>query len=451
MESHHDNPPNVSKTSRDSPKFGVQRLRQHEQTTRHMKFLGATLLIGFSAIHLATAANLSEADVIRAVLADNPEIKSARARWHAMGKRIPQEQAWDDLMVGADFERQDTSLSDFAGVEYMLSQTIPLSGKNRSRGRIAQSEVEAAFHELRRTELDILNRARIAFINFAAAHAQREITAQNEDLLRQFTKITQAKFEAGLRNQADVLMAEVELARLALTRSDQELEISTRTSELNVLMNRDPGKPLDTPSPLTFRDAVQVAEINTPEIDRALSMQAAGQARLQLAKRQWMPDPQFRIEARQMREDRGSGIDELDTGIFFSIPLFNHRKISSAIEEARHNLAAATHELEAARLEAGGLLRAQWETIAKAKQNYVLFRDKIIPLARQTVESTRADYEANRASFLDLITARRALQDAESMAVDQLKAHQIALAEYDRILGLNKVFTDSKNNPTKSN
>jgi hypothetical protein len=43
------------------------------------------------------------------------------------------------------------------------------------------------------------------------------------------------------------------------------------------------------------------------------------------------------------------------------------------------------------------------------------------------------------------------LQDAESMAVDQLKAHQIALAEYDRILGLNKVFTDSKNNPTKSN
>src|SRR6266849_3259100 len=46
------------------------------------------------------AAVLSLDAVTESVLANNPSIKEARAKWEAMKQRVPQAAAWDDLKIG---------------------------------------------------------------------------------------------------------------------------------------------------------------------------------------------------------------------------------------------------------------------------------------------------------------------------------------------------------------
>src|SRR5438105_4534902 len=81
----------------------------------------------------APRGELSLGEVTRVVLAENPLIKSAHAKWAMMKARVPQARAWDDPMVGADVERMGTTkFGTLTDVEYMVSQTIPLTGKNLS-------------------------------------------------------------------------------------------------------------------------------------------------------------------------------------------------------------------------------------------------------------------------------------------------------------------------------
>ena len=377
-----------------------------------------------------------------AVLRQNPSIRAARANWEAMRKRVPQARAWEDPMAGVDVERHGTTRFDtFSDAEWMIAQEIPISGKNLSRGRTATAEAAQSFEELRRAVLDAISRARGAYFRLANGHAQLAINRENSDLLTQFAQISRVKYEAGIQTQSDVLLAETEVAKLGQTEADLEREVSDQESALNVLMNRPAQAPLAHPSALAFEplrmsaeEARRLALARRPEIARAQKGVEAEQGRVQLARRQWFPDPRVRVEGRQF--NGASGIQEYDTGIFFNVPWINFSKYSAGVSEARNTLEKSRLDLEAARSEVLGLVRDQLKKIETAARNYQLFQNKIVPLARQTIESTRAGYVADKTGFLELITARRNLQDAQSAAFNHLAEHQVALAELRAIIGV---------------
>lgn len=415
-----------------------------------MKPILMLALIGLLNLPLfAAAETLSQREVVGAVLRENPTIKAARAKWEAMKKRVPQVRAWEDPMAGVDVERGDTTrFATFSDAEWMIAQQIPLSGKNLSRGRAATAEAAQSFEELRRVELDALSRARSAYFRLASAYGQLAITHENQDLLQQFAEISRVKYEAGIQSQSDVLLAQTDLARLSQTAADFEREISDQQSALNVLMNRPAHQPLGEPVALSFKSlrlsaeaARALALARRPEVGRAQNAINAEESRLQLAKRQWIPDPQIRVEARQF--NGRSGIQEYDTGVFFNVPWINFNKYSAGVAEAQNSVERARRELDAARTETLGLVRDQLKKIDTAARNYELFSGKIVPLARQAIESTRAGYESDKTGFLELITARRNLQDAESSALDQLAAHEVGIAELDAIIGSDSSVTDA--------
>ena len=73
--------------------------------------------------------------VIAAVLAHNPMIRSAQAKWQAAKERVPQAAAWEDPKVGGNIVLgRFVSVPANAFMDRMVSieQMIPLSGKNRS-------------------------------------------------------------------------------------------------------------------------------------------------------------------------------------------------------------------------------------------------------------------------------------------------------------------------------
>ena len=389
----------------------------------------------------APATPLSKEALVQTALRDNPSLQAARARWEMMKQRVPQARAWEDLMAGVNLERTGTLRPDkINDVEWMISQTIPISGKNMSQARASAAEALAAYQEWRRVQLDVVLRVNAAYYRLAGAYGQLEINGRTQDLLKQLAQLSRAKYETGTATQSDVLLAETELARLSETRSTLERVLSDQQTQLNVLANRPPSRPVTAPAPLAFRTSVlssaqaeALASSQRPEILIAWRKIEAEQARLQLAHRQWIPDPQLRIAARQFPGT--PGVQEYDTGLTFSLPWSNPKKYRAGVAEAEASLESARREYEATRTETAGLVRDQLKKIETFSANTRLYNERVTPMAKRTVESTRAGYETDKSGFLDLITASRNLQEIESAALNQLVEHQIAVAELEAIVG----------------
>ena len=387
---------------------------------------------------------LSLSEVIRVVAEHNPSVKAAEERWRAMKARVPQAAAWEDLRLQGDsrVERFVTIPPNaFTDQSVMLEQELPITGKNRSRARAATADAGAAFEDLRRTELDVLSRARSAYYRLAAEYAQLEVNRRNVELLNQFAELSRARYEVGSASEADVLTAKTDAAKLLEAQSDILRRISDAQTQLNVLMNRPAQAPLAEPISIPFEPvrlslpALQrVALSARPEVQRLQNRIEAEKSRLQLAKRQWIPDPAVNVKA-QRYNDAAQTVSELDVGVSIGLPFLNARKYSAGVTEAQRNLEAAQKELEAARNEALGLVRDQIKKVETAAHHYGLYRDKILPLARQAVEANRAGYESSKATFLELIASQRVLQDAESTSVNHLADYQVALAELRAIVG----------------
>lgn len=388
-------------------------------------------------------ATLSLEEATRTAVANNAALKAARAKWEMMKARVPQAAAWEDPMAGVDFERFGTTqFGTYTDAEWMLSQKIPLAGKNRSRARAASAEALATLEEFRRQRLDVVAKVRAAYFRLLNATEQIEVNRRNEALLSQFLEISRAKYEVGTQTQSSVLIAETDQIRLQEDRRNLERDLSDAQSAINVLMNRAARAPLGQPIEVSLRhpnfSAAQLEALALeyrPELLRAENRIAAEQQRLQAAKRDWIPEPQLRVEARSYKGNSQT-FQEYDTGVFFNVPLGNWRKYSAQQREARSAVEMATQELENARAETKGLVRDALKKVDTFRHHVNLFRDQLLPLARQTVEASRAGYETDKTSFLELITVQRSLRDSEATYHRHVADYRTALAELEAVVGV---------------
>ena len=390
------------------------------------------------------ALTLSVEDVEAVVLRDNPSLKAARANWEAMKQRVPQARAWEDARLGFEtIAGRFVSIppNSFTDQKLVAEQAIPLSGKNRFRGEAAEAEAAAAFGEFRRRELDLITRARTLYYRLANAYQQLQLNDANAGLLQQFAQISRRKYEAGTTSESDVLLAETDLAKLHEARADILRQISDAESQLNVLLNRPAQSPLARPAdlrPATLDLQLAPLQIlaltNRPELFMAAKKIEAAEARLGAARREKIPDPSLMLEASRYN-DSGQAVSELDVGASINLPWFNRRKYNAAIEEARQMKVASEFELESAQKETFGLVRDAFSKVQTYHHHVELFRDRLIPLARQNVTATRSAYETDKAGFLNLIDAQRTLQEAESMYWNHLTEYLTGIAELESVLG----------------
>ena len=390
------------------------------------------------------AGRLSFAEVTTVALANNPAIKESLRKWNAAKARVSQAAAWDDPRVAGESRVRryvDVPPNAFMDQSVSIEQAIPLTGKNLARARGATADAISAYEELRRQQLDVIAATRTAFFRLANAHAQIDINQKNIISTRQIADISRTKFEAGTHSAADVLVAETEASKVLEAERDLERQLSEQEGQLNTLINRDAFAPIGLPeetaakmpelSPAKLR---RVLLAHRPEIKMAEAKIETEGAKLQLAQRAWIPDPALSVKA-QRYNDAAQSLSELDAGVSFTVPWINFKKYGAAVREGRENVGAAELGLERVQKEALRLLRDQVTKIETAHHHVELFRDKIIPQARQAFEANRLNYESGKSSFLDWITSQRNLRDLEAMGRHHLTDYQVAIAELEAIVG----------------
>ena len=390
------------------------------------------------------ARGLPLADVTNEALRNNPSIKAALSRWAAMKNRVPQAAAWDDPTVS--FMSKAARFVEMAPNAMMnqtlsLEQMIPISGKNRVGARIAAAEALVAFEEARRKQLDVVTKVRTSFLRLSNGYAQLGLNEKNIASLRQIADIARAEYEVGQQSVADVLVAETEASKLQETGKDLERQISDEKSALNVLMNRDAfshlGRPRIEKIPHVKMPLAQLRNlmlVNRPEVRMAQAQIEAEREKVQLARREWIPDPSISVQVQRYNATE-KAISEFDTGIAISIPWGNAGKYAAQTREAKSSLAGAAAELEGVRNEAAQVLRDQMQKIETLRHHVELFQDTIVPQARQAFEATQSAYETGKGGFAEWITAQRMLRDVQATELSHQTDYQIAIAELEGIVG----------------
>jgi outer membrane protein, heavy metal efflux system len=390
------------------------------------------------------AGQLTLKGAVAAALEKNPTIKTARAKWESARQRIPQAAAWDDpkLTVNSLLGRfVDISRNGFVDQAVTVQQMIPLTGKNRSKERIAAAEALAGFEDFRRQQLDVISKTKASFFRLANVYLLLDLNEQQEAALSQTLDATKAKFEVGTQSQADYLTAQVERQKIIETRRDLEEKLSDEQSKLKVLMNQDPFSPLGRPvvsealpQDLSQERLRRLTLANRPEIRQAQSMLIEASEKAQLAKRQWIPDPSVSLQAQHYNAGR-QAISEINAGVSIDLPWFNSKKYRAGEQEAQSDLLAAQTSLEGAQTEALGMLRDQLQKIQTMHHHIELYQDQLLPSARQTVSSYQADYETNKTTLIQVLTSENNLRELENMYNQDLTDYRVAIAELESLVG----------------
>jgi outer membrane protein TolC len=300
-----------------------------------------------------------------------------------------------------------------------------------------------ALEEARRTELDVLAKARGAYFSLQKEEALVELNRVDEGALKDFLESSRARFGVGGQSQAEVLAAENEVDRIVEQQHDLALAENEAGTQLKVLMNRDPfsplGKAVDMPVEAEHRNfSVPLLRgellANRPEIGMALADVALAKAQEELAGREWIPDPALTVQT-QRYNDAGQAISELDVGVSMNIPWLNGKKYRAGTREAASDMEAAQRALDGARLEGLGLLRDQLEKIETLTHHVELYQKQLIPNARQALDATRISYESGGATFQDVVLSQQTLWDLESTAREHFADYQMALAGLEAVIG----------------
>jgi outer membrane protein, heavy metal efflux system len=382
--------------------------------------------------------------VLGEVLTNNPALKGQGARWRALRQRVPQQLAWDDPRTGVDFKVDRfvaVPADSFSDQTLFVEQTIPLAGKNKLRARAATADASAEGEAYQQRQFDLLAKAQASYYRLANAYGQWEINRRSAGFLEQIVQAARHKLESAQETQGAVLSAETELANLDESAFDFERQVADEQAVLNTLMNHPADAALGRPAPppfaevdLAFGQVEAAALAHRPELLAASKKIDSARALLDASRRNWIPEPSLRLAA-----DRYNGasqaVDDVMAGVSFNLPWFQHKKYAAATRENQELLSGARYELDALRTETSQMVRAQLTKIQTFRHHYELFRDKVAPLARQSIEASRISYESGRGGLMELLLARQKAQESESMLLQHLTDYQIALSELTALAG----------------
>lgn len=352
-------------------------------------------------------------DVMTLARSQRSEITAARARARAARERPAIVSALEDPVVSLSIDHLPF---DFMGVDgnVTVQQTFPLSHVRGHRRRGAEANARRETAQIETVERDVELDAVRAFWMLAEARATAEITIKQKALADQLVAAAMARYSATTGTQADVLRAQIEVARLAAEERATAAEARSAEAMLNTSLARDAGNPIpeldvtvSDALPATA-DVVALASQKRPElrVGRAEIDQAEAEVRVMDAMYAPMAmvqtGPAYTMEA-------GPGW-MLMVGI--SIPLWRG-KLRAGVDEATAMVDMAKADFDAMQRMAVGQARGARELVIAARERYIALRDDIVPRAEQTIAPTLAAYAAGQVPLVGVVEAAQVLWSAQ--------------------------------------
>lgn len=382
-------------------------------------------------------------------LAENQEIQSMVSQVESLKEEIPFAGALDDPMLGLAILNLPVDSFSF-DQEPMTQKQISIGQKIPWFGKLDLKSQRAALKAIRQQalldarRLELAKQVAVAYYELGFITKSIETNERLAEIVNQLLVVAETRYATGRGLQQDVLQAQVELSKLLDEKIMLEKRRRTVTDRINELLNRDrfmvvePPTGLDVMSlqlnadELTARTLQENPQLRVKQADIGIA-----EAEVELAKKDYWPDMDFRVAYGQRDEDRtGRSLpDFVSAQVLLNIPLWQNTRQDPKLESTRKAREAAEKSRRNLLKRLPYQVDALVTEIHKTQENYKLFTEALLLQADQWARSSQSAYEVGTIEFNTMISAHLRLLRFELQADKyQFDVYQ-RRAELEEILG----------------
>jgi outer membrane protein TolC len=281
----------------------------------------------------------------------------------------------------------------------------------------------------------------MAFYDAYAAGAQLAIARDTKKIVQDIAKISQTMYSVGDARQADVLRAQVEVARMTEDITRMESMRAAMASKLVATLDlpltaipqsaRAPALPDTLPSLVLL---AAEAEQRRPMVIAGEKDLAAATAQERLARKDIWPDLQVGLQYGWRSGEMGTErMGSLMLGA--SVPIYARSRQLRMRDEASAMRKMSEADVAAMRGETRGRMAELYADFTRARNLRALYRTTILPQAEATVTASFAAYRVGDVNLMTLLdnqmTVNRYRQELITLDAEQGKA----VAEMEMLLG----------------
>lgn len=357
-------------------------------------------------------------DLHREVVRASPHAAAARARARAAEARVPGAKLPPDPQLELGF--MNYSLPSLAPMDPLgmtqlqLMQMLPLGGKLGLSGRVAEAQRAAQRARAADVEWEVRSQVAMAFYDLYQADQGLVVARETIRLLQDARATAEAMYRVGEGRQADVLRAQVAIARMTEDTLRMRAMRSTMVARLDALLDRaqdaDVGAPAlpQFPAEVPSLDSLDaLARAGRPMLAAGEQALHAAQAGEQLMRREIWPDLQVGVAYGQRAASDGMGTERMGSLMLgASVPIFARSRQLRLREEAAAMRQMALADLASMRAETRGKVGEAYASLTRARRLAALYRGTILPQAEASVASALAAYRVGQVDFMTLLDNR---------------------------------------------
>ncbi|MBL8467749.1 TolC family protein [Methyloversatilis discipulorum] len=338
-----------------------------------------------------------------------------------------QARAWQNPRIEALVENLNAPAADGTSQRqntYSINQPLELFGKRQARLDVADRNVDTAVTRSRQLRVAFSVELAYAYALAEAAIqrsslASEELNRANDDL-RAALAFVEAGREASLRAAQARASVAAALATERAAKADvvQALEMLSALSGAQTPFQGLGASLLDVKAPVP----VSLDAYETPAVVTARAERDVLRAQVEVERKRMLPDVSVSAGARRYGFIDTTGYQ---IGVSLSVPIFDRN--SSGIDAAEYRVAAAEARLNNLLLQSQAQRRSALAQVEAADQRLSAAKDGE-EAATEAYRLGRIGYDAGRTPLIELLAARRALNEARLTTLEARLSRVRAIA-----------------------
>ena len=394
------------------------------------------------------ATSLELPGLVALVLARNPGIDAAAQAVKATREKYPQAVALDSVLqqYNAFTKQLDTRIGPTSH-KGMNAMSLPFPDAMALKGKLVSEEIDIAASRLEIAKRDAITAMHEAYFDLLFVDQGIAINREQQALLEQMIAVAQTKVRTDRSKYQGLIMAQVELSKLANAIITLEEQRETVIARINTMLNLAPDGALAAPSP-----APVTAE--TQSLDSWYEKALAGRQELltqrlrivrtktmiELASRIANPDVSLGTSYFEDRMRLSSGTGEAQPA-FTPQRELNHRQTpqfgerNAYIREVTVRVTGMESMLTGMEDRTRLAVKKAHFALERAERSIGLYRDSLLPQAQQSLEAAAAGYRAGSVDFLTFLDTERTLLRFRLEEKRAARDQGVALAHLNQLSG----------------
>ncbi|MEE4354542.1 MAG: TolC family protein [Desulfatiglans sp.] len=386
-------------------------------------------------------------DYVHYAMLNNPGLQGAFDRWKSALQKVAASQTLPDprFTYSHYIEEVETRVGAQKHA-FGITQMFPWFGKLDLKGKIALEKANVEKQRFEKMRLKVIDKVKQIYCEYYFLGRSIDITGENRALLHYLESVARTRYKSGDARQGAIIKVQVELGKLEDRLSSLRDMMRVLKTKLNSTLNRPAHAPLSVPKILsqeTFNmedeHLVSLLLANNPELKVFDIMKTKEDLEVELASKNYFPDMTLGLnyiqtDSRTDMNPEDNGKDPVIALLSLNIPIWR-KKYDAAKQEALIRRRAVEGERSDKKNKLIADLESALYELRDAMRKIILYRDTLIPQAKQAMQVIQTAFMSGKAGLLDLIDSQRILLDFELNYERALTNRSQQISEIKRLVG----------------